>query len=257
MVKKIYDYILNKIISIKWLDSFLLRINDAYNIILKTLLKHSFKTRASLYGEGGTRLSNDPDIHVYYRWPAHGHVGWAMQPSFNMWALLAFDKRTVLELGCANGWYYREFYSRLDNLYYVGCDISQDTIAEANRKCKTKDNALFVTADILKDMPLKGEDVTNVFWYASMCMFTKEQRNNILIQIKNRLDSKNGILSGSCEIKSKTEMQWSYYIGLLESEDDLRDELNEYFENILIVHTTDKKSLFFMASNGKLPFCFG
>lgn len=65
---------------------------------------------------------------------------------------------------------------------------------------------------------------------------------------------KNGILSGSCEIKSDTEIQWKYYIGLFESEEELRNELGKYFKNILIVRPTSKMSLYFMASNGRLPF---
>lgn len=203
---------------------------------------------------GGARLSNDPDIHIYYRWPVEGHVGWAQQPIFNMWALSMFDKRYVLELGCANGWYYREFYSHLADLRYVGVDISEDTISEAKRKCKIKNKAEFLVADILCDLPLEHEEVTNVFWYATMCMFSKKQRKNILSQIAKRLENKNGILSGSCEIKSDTEIQWKSYIGLFESEEELRNELGKYFKNILIVRPTSKKSLYFMASNGRLPF---
>lgn len=52
-VRKIYIYAMSKLARIQWLDDFLLRINDVHNNVLKSLLKRSFETRVSLYGEGG------------------------------------------------------------------------------------------------------------------------------------------------------------------------------------------------------------
>ena len=253
---KIYYYFLGVLSNIGCIDAFLLRMNDAYNYVLKALIRHSFKTRITLYGEGRKRLSNDPDIHLYYRWPVEGHLGWMEQAMFNIFALQMFEKRKVLELGCANGWYYREFYSNICNLSYTGCDLNSDTIDEAIRKCKRSKlrNASFVVADISKEMPLENENLSNVFWYASMCMFTKEQRADILLEIAKRLKNSAGILSGSCEIKSLYDDQWSYYVGLLESEEELKNELNGFFRNVFIIRSSGKNSVFFMASDGNLPF---
>lgn len=245
----------------KRLDALFLKINDRHNWRLKRKMQNSFEIRAALYSEGGVRLSNDPDIHLYYRWPLTGNTIWAEVPCFNIHALLQFPERIVLELGCANGWYYREFYSGIDKLKYIGCDLAEDTINEAEKKLikkeksiKKKFDANFLVADICKNMPMKGEQLTNIFWFASMCMFTREQREGIFFQITERLKEKKGILSGSAVLKDINSKQWNYYIGLFENEDDLRDELGCYFNNVFITKTSEKNLIFYMASDGKLPF---
>ncbi len=257
----IWLFILHKVSHVKFIDNALLKLNDFYNGILKKMIANSYETRALLYGEGGERLSNDPDIHVNWRWPISGSTIWAEVPSFNIQALLKFENRKVLELGCANGWYYREFYSNISNVDYTGCDLSEDTISEAIRKVNLKSkkskkilNHKFLVADMLEEMPCKNEDMTNIFWFASMCMFTEENRKSIFENISIRLKNERGILSGSGVIKDESDQQWSYYIGLLYSKEALRTELLRFFKNVYITDTSSKNLVFYMASDGELPF---
>lgn len=259
-LKKIYITLFYVLSKNKRVDNILLKINDKNNRLLKVLSTHSYELRAALYGEGDIRLSNDPDINVNYRWPVDGNIIWAEVPCFSIQAMLPFKEKNILELGCANGWYYREFYSNLNNVNYIGCDLSEETIKEANVKLAIKEkknkksyNAHFMVADMCLDMPKSNKGFTNVLWFASMCMFTKEQRSRIFLQIVDRLDGEKGILSGSGVVRDKNRKQWGYYIGLLDSEEALREELAEYFENIYISKNSTNDVLFFMASNGTLP----
>lgn len=140
--------------------------------------------------------------------------------------------------------------------------MAQDIIKEANDKLKRKMKKLkrtykadFVVSDMCKEdtMPKSADGFTNVFWFASICMFTKEQRKNIFTQIIAYLDKNNGILSGSAVIKNNAIIQWTHYIGLFDDENELREELSQYFKNIYITRNSDENSRFFMASNGELP----
>lgn len=261
IIRKIFLKILGRSKKYHSLNRVLLSVNDLKNNMLKKKIEKSFENRIFLYGEGGTRLSNDPDIDVYYRWPRQGSVVWAEIPAFCIQALLMFSNRKVLDLGCANGWYYREFYSNIDNLTYIGCDLSDDVINEAKKKLKKIEknkrknlNATFVVADMTKNMPCEQDDLTNVFWFASMCMFTKEQRKDLLLLIKNKMKKHKGILSGSAMQKEENKYQWQYYISLYDSKEQLYEELKVHFKNVYITHNSTKNSLFFMASDGKLPF---
>lgn len=84
LLKKIHAKVLYEIAQCKIIDNFFLLINEKYNNFLKSRLTHSFKVRAALYSEGGVRLSNDPDINLYYRWPTAGSIIWAEVASFNI-----------------------------------------------------------------------------------------------------------------------------------------------------------------------------
>ena len=255
IVKKKLLKLLSKI---PWLNKSFLFFNNANNVLLRKLLKFSYKMRIPLYGEGVNRLFNDQDITVFYRWPEEGNIAWAEQPSFNIHALLMFEEREVLELCCANGWYYRNFYANISNMSYTGCDFSEEAIDEAKKQAKKMDSnkCTFLVADILSQMPLADRKLTNVFWFASICMFTKEQRKKIFQEIALRLKDKGGILSGSCEIKSNNGIQWEYYVGLFEDEVELRNELILYFKNVLVTRI-NSRTYYFMASDSKLPFYNG
>lgn len=159
----------------------MLEINDFINRILVKSLTLSFGFRSVIYCEGQLRMSCDLDIDLYARWPSGGDVLWMMVPCINILALDLFKKRIVLEIGCANGWAYRNIYSKLRNVSYCGFDISKEAINEGKRKLKIKVkrqgcklDARFIVADAVDDMP-KG-NFTHVFWYASICMFEKEKK---------------------------------------------------------------------------------
>lgn len=262
-IRKLYVRGFAMLARFEHIDNFFLKINDKKNDILKALLRRSIEVRTALYSDGGIRLSTDHDIDVYFRWPAIGSIAWAEVASFNIQAMLQFSGGVrILDLGCANGWYYREFYSHLNNIEYVGCDLDGDIIDEANTALKKKIkqtkksyNAKFLVANICDEstMPKNSNGFTNIFWYDVMCMFTKEQRKKIFLQIVEYLDKNNGILSGSAVIKNDAIAQWSHYVGLFNHEDDLRGELSQYFKNVYITRYSDENSRFFMASNGKLP----
>lgn len=243
------------------LNDFALEVNDFVNGFYKRRLLNSFKVRYHIYGEGVTRLSNDHDISLYYQWPSTGISFWAEVPCFSFHAMRMFKENNVLELGCANGWYLREFYFKYANLKYLGVDLSESTICEANRKLKKKEHSIgrkidasFVVGNMLTDLSLYDIKATNVFWYASINMFSSQERKKILSCIAKCLNERNGILSGNADLKNPEEQQWELYVGLYTDESELRAELGLFFKNVYIAPNKKSSLLFFMASNGDLPF---
>lgn len=244
-----------------FLNNYALKLNDCVNNFFKRRIMNSFKLRSHIYGEGSTRLSNVHDISLYYRWPTTGMSFWAEVPCFSFHAMRMFQENNILELGCANGWHLREFYCKWDNLRYLGVDLSETTIAEANRKLKKKEdiigrkiNASFVVGNMLTDLTLYDMNATNVFWYASINMFSSQERKEILSCIAKCLNVKKGILSGSADLKNPKEQPWEYYVGLYSDEAELREELELFFKNVYITPNPKSSLRFFMASNGDLPF---
>lgn len=261
----IYYALLSQMGRIPIVDKILLKINSLEGKFIERLAHHTYHKRMAYLGEGGRLLYEDPDIDIYYRWkdPRWGKLFWAEQYGFNAMALSCFKKKKVLELCCGYGWYYLNFYAAMDSLEYVGCDISQQGIQEANRRLKKLRkqyiryanktlNASFCVADITKEIPLKNENVTNVFWYSSMYMFPIEVRKGILCEIAKRLAGV-GILSGSIVIREPNQKEWEYAIALVDDEESLRKELLEHFKNVYIVKMSNNRRLYYMASDSLLP----
>lgn len=261
---KIKRYMVSLIRKSK-VNKFCLQINDKINQKLKRKIARSFKIRAFLYGEGQERLSEDHDISLYYRWPKEGASFWAVQPCFNFAAMKMFEENTVIELGCGNGWFLRNFYCNYTKLKYYGYDLSEDIILEAQRKLIFEENerkrhieAFFTVADIAEDTTIYDKDTTNIFWYATINMFDKTTREKIMHYCAQSLSARGGILSGSADIKMEGIQQWDRYIGLYKDEAELREELEKYFMYVYISPNSKNGSMrLFMASNNELPYYNG
>ena len=254
IIRKIFAKLFLSILSIKILNTFLLRLNDVINNFLRCMLRVSLKIREIIYDGGRLRLSLDHDISLFYKWQI-GKFKWLKIPSFSLFALDMFKDKKVLELCCANGWFYREIYSNYRDLEYCGVDFSEDTIKEAKRKVKNKEKRLgrklnpdFRVADITKGIP-EGE-YTNVFWYSAMSLFDEENRNKILKQIAERLDFHKGILSGNAAIRVNGEESW--FKSAYNNKEELKNELLKYFQDVVLVNAMSEDSIFFMATNGNL-----
>lgn len=262
---KLYYALLYSMCRVKFIRNIFLRISSLESKMVERLSHHIYHKRMAYLGEGDRLLYEDPDVDIYYRWrdPKWRKLFWAEQYSFNAIALSCFKNKRILELCCGYGWYYLNFYAALDNLTYVGCDISKEGIQEANTRlrilkkkyakyaCKNL-QATFCVADITKEVPLKDEYVTNVFWYSSMYMFSRNVRDKILEQIAQRLNG-TGILSGSIVVKSPNQKEWKYAVALVDDEESLREELLEHFKNVYITKMSNDRRLYYMASDAKLP----
>lgn len=210
---------------------------------------------------GYDSFSYDRDVDVYYRWPNEGEFMWAETASINLMALNMFDAPKVLDLGCSTGFFANRLYSFVPNIKYLGCDLDTKAIQHA-QKAKTKlwtmgkgTELEFYVADFLNDMPLEGEDLTNVIWTESMNMFDEEEQRKILANIKLRLSKENGILSGSCLTKCDGVGMWQHYKGLFENVDAVKKILSDYFDNVYVFPKPERYYgvCLFMASSGRLP----
>lgn len=207
-------------------------------------------------GEGGRPvdvLSFNHDNDLFYRFPKYGMFGWGLIASLNLRAIYCFKRPYVLDLGCADGFYYRRFYTHVKNLKYVGCDTDQDSLEYINRYKKNNPcNAEFLYSDFAENMPWPVDEnrFTNIFWYASMHVFDDETQKNILQNIKDRLGD-DGILSGSVSIKKN---DWKYCINPLDNEKQVMKLLKEYFNHVYVYHDAGMgDDAVFLASQGNMP----
>lgn len=78
-----------------------------------------------------TPYSYNLECELYYRLREYGSFGFGTIAVFNLRAIHQFEKPYVLDLGCADGFYYNYYYSKIKGLEYVGCDIDTYAIAKA------------------------------------------------------------------------------------------------------------------------------
>ncbi len=87
-----------------------------------------------------------------------------------------------------------------------------------------------------------------------MDMFTTDEQNEILTNVKARLAKREGILTGACVLQNDGG-RWSHYVGQFASEAELKSLLLTHFKNVFMypkVNLSDAVCLF-MASDGDLP----
>lgn len=214
-----------------------------------------------MWGGGEAPLYENHDIDVYYLWPCFGNFWWAEQSVFGLNCMNLFKKPYILELGCSDGFFAANIYLNVKDAKYVGCDMVETAILDArirsNRRRNNESNAVgrFIVADFLRDMPCENEPLTNVFWFASIYMFSEAEQNQILLEVSKRLKKRAGILSGSALLKDVLkEKYWKYWVKLFDDENELRILLLKYFRNVYIGKTSTEFSVFFMASDGELPY---
>lgn len=207
-------------------------------------------------GEGGRQLdvlSFNHDNDLFYRFPKYGLFGWGLIAALNLRAIYCFKKPYVLDLGCADGFYYRRFYSYVKKLKYIGCDIDPESLEYINRyKRNNPCDAEFFCLDFAENMPwpVDVNTFTNIFWYASMHMFDEEKQKNILQNIQMRLGN-DGILSGSVGIRKN---DWKYCINPFDSEKQVMKLLKKYFKHVYVYHDAGMgDDAIFLASQSSIP----
>jgi len=200
------------------------------------------------------KLMNNPEhfdhhIDLYYQWLATRNPLWLERGVFGSLALKGGD---VLELACGDGFNARNFYS-IRSSKVLSCDFDSSALDTAKAK-NSAENVEFVFADIRTDMP--DGVYPNIIWDAAIEHFTPTEINNILVDIKKRLE-KNGILTGYTLVEkedgSKHIHQHEYEF---KSKEDLFGLLTPHFENVSVFETVypDRHNLYFWASDGVLPF---
>ncbi len=194
------------------------------------------------------------ECEMHYRFYEYGSFGFGTIAVFNMRAIYEFENPYVLDLGCADGFYYKYFYSKIPHMHYVGCDLDEYSIQKAqNFKDKQSE---FIVADFLKDMPKadKNKCFTNILWNESFQMFNTQSQRIILSEIKKRLDN-SGVLSGTAYVKNGKEKDWKYCINAIDNTSELRELLESYFENVFVYNDLGmNRMVVFIASDAKIPF---
>ena len=241
----------------------ILDMNDKRNIHLRKRLSLSYRIRQFVFQEGSDeRPSNDHDISVFYRWGKNGHLSWAFQPMFCRSAMLLFGKKVIIELGCGNGWYYREIYYWMKDVTYYGYDLNEYNIEDAKKmlarkekECGRKSDATFEVKNILTDEEIFNVDATHVFFFATLNMFTQDDRKKILNNIHKALKFNNGIFCGNGGVVLDGVQQWDKFIGLSRNEEEFINELQAFFKNVYVFpREKNDETIYFMASDGELPF---
>ena len=172
-----------------------------------------------------------------------------------MLAIKQFDDPVTIELCCGEGFNSRYFYAH-ECKYIYACDFDSAAIKEAKRKYFA-DNLEFAISDIREGIPdeINGMSPTNIIWDTAIEHFTPQEINEIMEKIKSVLSPQKGILSGHtvCEIGEKMIEQHEYEFKNMQ---DLRRFFLPYFKNVIVWETiySDRHNLYFMASDGTLPF---
>lgn len=201
----------------------------------------------------------DHDIDLYYQWGKEGRAYWLERGIYNILALQMFEKPTVVELCCGEGFNTKYFYSKVADRIWA-CDFDKEAIKGARKKYLMH-NIEFEVADIREQIPvnLGGNEITNIIWDAAIEHFTPEEIHKIMSTIKMRLGDAKGILSGytiveKCDGKSLEQHEYEF-----KNKEDLERFLTPYFENIIVFETIydDRHNLYFWASDGKIPFSTG
>lgn len=205
---------------------------------------------------GRRPYSFNHEIDIYFRLKNDGNFHWGEIASFNVKAIHMYESPYVLELGCGDGFYADYFYKWIPNLKYVGCDLDELGISDARERLKEVSNFSFISGDFLKNMPLDNCALTNVIMCETINMFSKEEQEEIIDGVAERLREKKGIFSGTAVLYDKKNPQWEYYIGLYEEPKELRELLETRFSNVLLYTRKNMpdNAIFFMASDGSLPF---
>ena len=224
--------------------------------ILEKELEKTYEKLLYLEWLGENPLSHDHNIDIYYRFPKWGIFDWGENAILNSRAIYQFNKPSVLELGCADAFYFFKFYSFIDGIRYMGCDMDVEKIEWA-REHYNKSNATFIVCDFVNEMPyMQGlERFTNILWNDSIQMFDEQEKDLIMNNIKNRL-AENGILSGSASIAREDELiTWKYCKYPFRTREQVEKFLSKYFKNVFVYTDNGMKSrALFMASDSELPF---
>jgi len=200
-------------------------------------------------------ISNNPEffdhhIDLFYQWQKSKNSLWLERGVFGSLAIKRGGK--VLELACGDGFNSRNFYSHISESV-IAVDFDKNAIKIANRKNKTE-NVQFILADIRSEMPEGSFD--NIVWDAAIEHFTENEIDEIMKEIKNRLDEKSGILSGYTLVERTEGKYLPQHEYEFKNMADLKRFFTPYFKNVIVFETIfpERHNLYFWASDGIIPF---
>jgi SAM-dependent methyltransferase len=205
------------------------------------------------------RLPPNPEyfhhkIDLYWQWNATRNSFWVER---GVYSTLAIEPgATVLELCCGDGFNAYAFYSKCAN-GVVAVDFDKAAIAYAKSRFRAP-NLTFRVADIRSQMP-EG-DFNNIVWDAAIEHFTETEIADLMLQIKQRLAKKTGVLSGYTiverddGVKHLHQHEYEFH-----SKEDLERFLKPHFRNVTVFETIfpERHNLYFWASDGVIPFAPG
>lgn len=201
----------------------------------------------------------DHEIDLYYQWDKKCMPYWLERGVYNVQALKMFKRPIVIELCCGDGFNAKHFYAT-SAVKVLACDFDEEIIKTAKKKNQRK-NIIFKVGDIRNKMSgIFGEKicggVTNVIWDAAIEHFTPTEINNILMEIKQILSVKKGILSGYTIVEKGNSKQLKQHEYEFENMKDLYQFFTPYFKNVYVFETiyTERHNLYFYASDGPIPF---
>jgi len=192
----------------------------------------------------------DHHIDLFYQWQETKNSLWLERGVFGNLAVKRGGK--LLELACGDGFNSRNFYSYLAKSI-IAVDFDKNAIKIAKNKNSTE-NIEYVLADIRTNMPNGHFD--NIVWDAAIEHFTENEIDNIMKEIKKRLDVNKGTLSGYTIVEKTEGKMLEQHEYEFKNMEDLRRFLKPYFENVIVFETIfpERHNLYFWASDGNIPF---
>ena len=192
----------------------------------------------------------DHHIDLYYQWLKNRSSWWLERGVFGSIAIK--KDGNLLELACGDGFNTRNFYSAIAKKL-IACDYDKNAIYLARQKNSAL-NIDFILADIRNNMPIGSFD--NIVWDAAIDYFTPDEIKSIMLNIKERLRERNGILSGNAPAKKNDVKNSERHECEFEDMADLKRFLTPYFKNVIVFETVfpERRNLYFWASDGVIPF---
>lgn len=198
----------------------------------------------------------DHDIDLYYQWPATNNPHWLERGVYNLLAIKQFAHPALIELCCGEGFNSTRFYATSCDQVWA-CDFDPAAIKQARRKYGFP-NVTFEVADIRDGIPatIGATTPTNVIWDTAIEHFTPAEIDAIMQRIHEVLTPTQGILSGHTITKNGDRKGIEQHEYEFENMDDLKRFFTPYFKNVMVWETVykDRHNLYFMASDGVLPF---
>lgn len=199
---------------------------------------------------GDEPLSHNHLIDVYYRFPQEGVFDWGEIAFVNLRCIYMFHNPRVLDLGCADGFYYSMFYKYISDIEYIGYDIDNNAINKAKIDNEGDKKCTFLVRSFLTQFPDDDLGITNVLWNSSIQMFMDDDIDCILKNIKKCLSGNKGILSGTATVIEKGKPAWEYCVNPYKKVGDVKHVLLKFFSYVYVYKDRGMGDMcFFVASD--------
>lgn len=256
--KKIKDSKLKRYIHrFRW---FFLPLYKFYFLLTVVSRKYVAHTHKMLYYTSLAVSNQDWYDHMIdlYTWvsdrehPKEPH--WMERCIYSLMAIKNFKEPVLLELCCGNGFNTKYFYSTSCKSI-CACDFDKEAISYAE-KYNASHNISYQRFDIKEAIPhldRGGRNFTNVVWDASLIYFNTKELEKIIEEIKVILENSNGILSG---MVTAGNHEGDTIRSMFKNKEDVRKLLTPFFGyvNVWEIPYNSRINIYFMASNGPLPF---